>query len=168
MIRKATTDDCEDLGRVHVLSWQQAYADLLPASYLDSLNPIERAKNWSEALDAGANVLLDVDGSTLAGFAAFGECRDDDARLDWGELAAIYYLESYWGNGRAQHLFQVAKTSLEASGFARITLWVLEGNDRAIKFYRKNGFEFDGKTQTEDRGDFQMTELRMAIVCSPA
>lgn len=164
MIRPASTEDCEELGKVHVRSWQEAYANLLPASYLNSLDPIERAQNWVQALEAGGNVLIDLNGPNLAGFAAFGRSRDADAQASWGELAALYYLQSYWGKGRAQLLYQKVKTSLEELGFTTTTLWVLEGNDRAIKFYRKSGFEFDGHTQSDERGDFQMTELRMVSV----
>jgi len=106
-------------------------------------------------------VLIDTDGSNLVGFAAFGRSRDTDAEATWGELGALYYLKAYWGKGRAQPLYETVKTSLQKLGFSTTMLWVLEGNDRAIQFYRNNGFAFDGVTKSDEIGDFQMTEHRM-------
>ena len=161
MIRTATIEDCPALGQVHVQSWREAYVNLLPSAYLKGLDATKRSQDWAQALANDEKVLLDFEGPNLLGFAAFGSCRDADADASWGEIAALYYLKSQWGMGRAQLLYQRTSEALKALGFSTLTLWVLEGNARATNFYRKNGFEFDGKTQTEKLGDFQMTELRM-------
>lgn len=34
-------------------------------------------------------------------------------------------------------------------GFARVTLWVLDSNQRARRFYEKAGFTTDGASKTE-------------------
>lgn len=48
------------------------------------------------------------------------------------------------GEGVAQALME------EAVGDSNAYLWVLRGNDRAIGFYRKLGFELDGAEQYDD------------------
>lgn len=40
----------------------------------------------------------------------------------------------------------------EAIGTAPAYLWVLDGNDRAIRFYERQGFRLDGATKTEPVG----------------
>ena len=57
------------------------------------------------------------------------------------------------GTGLAARLLQ------EALGERAAYLWVLEGNERAVAFYRRHGFAFDGGRQPyESTG---ATELRM-------
>ena len=53
-----------------------------------------------------------------------------------------------------------------ASGYSTITLWVLDSNARAIAFYRKYGFDFDGEEKSEQRPGFTMRELRMVTQLS--
>jgi RimJ/RimL family protein N-acetyltransferase len=46
-------------------------------------------------------------------------------------------------------------------GFSEVMLWVLRGNERAIKFYERMGLTFDGKTKTETRQNgLTLHELR--------
>ncbi|WP_229856252.1 GNAT family N-acetyltransferase [Nocardioides flavus (ex Wang et al. 2016)] len=40
----------------------------------------------------------------------------------------------------------------EAIGAADAYLWVLDGNERAISFYERQGFALDGATKPEDVG----------------
>jgi GNAT superfamily N-acetyltransferase len=164
MIRTATSADCHKLAVLHILTWQQAYAGLMPQSFLEGLD-LEldnRSKQWTHAISENAvSVLLDYDDDTLIGFAACGKCRDSDAEPTWGELGALYYLESFWGTGRAPILYHEALEHLKENGNSLVTLWVLDGNSRAIAFYQKHGFTFDGREKVEEKADFTIRELRM-------
>ena len=42
-IRIAEVTDAPAIAEVHVLSWQEAYAGIVPADYLAALDPQERA-----------------------------------------------------------------------------------------------------------------------------
>lgn len=44
------------------------------------------------------------------------------------------------GKGYGQYLMDACVDELNKSGFHKIILWVLEENQRARKFYEKNGF----------------------------
>ena len=57
-------------------------------------------------------------------------------------------------------------TDLVDCGYSKIALWVLEGNARATAFYRKFGFDFDGKEKLEQGPGFTMKELRMTAKLS--
>lgn len=48
------------------------------------------------------------------------------------------------------------------SGYKRIAVWVLEGNHRAIKFYERCGFRFDGTKEQIMLGTVN-TEIRMVL-----
>jgi len=164
MIRMATSDDCYDLAVLHVLTWQQAYAGLMPETYLAGLDHDldTRAQQWKQAIAKSAvSVWIDTDDDSLVGFAACGKCRDEDATDNWGELNALYYLKSHWGTGRAQALYQRVLQHLEANSHSIATLWVLDGNSRAIAFYQKQGFAFDGEEKVEQQPEFTIRELRM-------
>lgn len=162
MIRVASTADSEALASVHVKSWRQAYAGLIPQWYLDGLDVGRRADSWRHVLQGTETAaFLDFDGEQLAGFAAVGACRDPDASESWGELAALYYLQPYWGKGRSSLLLSVALEELRGRSFDLVTLWVLHDNFRAISFYTKCGFRLDGAEKTDEREGFALRELRM-------
>lgn len=56
---------------------------------------------------------------------------------------------------------QDAVARLSEFGFGAVFLWVLEGNDRAIRFYEKAGFRLTGETKVEKLQGAQLRELRM-------
>jgi len=164
MIRMATSADAFDLAALHVLTWQQAYAGLMPAPFLKGLElELEtRCKQWKQAIsDNLVSVLLDLDEDTFVGFAACGKSLDNDADSTWGELGALYYLEQYWGAGRAQALLHETLEQLKANGSSIATLWVLDNNSQAISFYKKHGFRFDAQEKVEQQTGFSIRELRM-------
>ncbi|WP_243400618.1 GNAT family N-acetyltransferase [Arthrobacter sp. Bz4] len=70
------------------------------------------------------------------GIATSGPGRDED-RPDF-ELHHIYTLAASHGTGLGQRLLDTAIENRAAY------LWILNGNPRAERFYRRNGFEPDG------------------------
>lgn len=139
-IEEPTVADADELGRVHVAIWQQAYAGLMPPEYLDGLDADEFATSWRERLEdpfPGTLRLVVRDDEGIIGFSTAGPPRIDDAPADL-ELYAINLLPRAHGTGVADDL-------LEATiGDRAAYLWVIEGNERAISYYRKRGFADDG------------------------
>jgi GNAT superfamily N-acetyltransferase len=81
-------------------------------------------------------------------FASFGPSRDEDVPERTGEVPAIYIDPSVLGTGVGRELFQAATLALRDAGFARATLWVLEANAPARRFYEKAGWRWDGSVGT--------------------
>jgi len=164
-IRDAGPADAEQIAAVHVRSWQAAYRGLLPQDYLDRLDPADRLPRWRRTLAEtdriAGGVLVAVTDGQVCGAAWFGPTRDADADpAQVGELAGIYLVASAWGRGLGRSLMATALDRLAAAGYAQATLWVLESNARARRFYARAGWAEDGAVKQDDRLGFPMTEVR--------
>jgi len=93
----------------------------------------------------------------VVGFANSGPCRED---VRAGELYAIYVRPPSWGTGAGRALIQHVEQWLRSAGFGEAILWVLEGNDRAERFYRAGGWEHDGGSKVDNFQGATVTELR--------
>jgi ribosomal protein S18 acetylase RimI-like enzyme len=149
-------DDAEEVARVHVRVWQEAYAGLMPADYLAGLDPAAFAVGWQDRLlqpRDGVGHWLARDERGIVGIATSGPGRDQDPPTPL-ELYAINVLARGHGTGVADGLLA------HAIGDRAAYLWVLDGNDRAIAFYRRHGFGDEGGRKPEpDTGE---VELRMS------
>lgn len=165
-VRTAEPRDAEAIAHVHVASWQGAYRGLLPSSFLDSLSVERRAEFWNRILgNADVDVFVALDaGETIVGFASIHATRDSDATPGTGELGTIYVLPEAWGQGYGRALMDAALDRAVERGFAVLTVWVLEANERAKRFYQIAGFEADGAAKTETfQGDVVLDEVRFRM-----
>ena len=138
-IKMAETDE-ELCGRgyVHCTAWQEAYRGIVCDRYLDSMTveaTTARARKFPE------NTHVEKDKEKVVGFAVYSPSRDEDL-MDAGEVVAIYVLSEYYGHKIGYRLMNEAVSRL--SEYNTIFVWVLEQNERAIRFYHRYGFEFDG------------------------
>jgi len=163
-VRDATADDARAIAEVHVASWRWAYRGQVPDEILDSLSVDEREAQWRRWLEDGrARAAVAVDASaTIVGFVETGPAGDDDADDGTGEVYALYLLEHVTGSGIGRELLRLGEDRLRADGFHRSTLWVLESNARAHRFYERNGWAFDGRRSTYHIGDVDLPILRYA------
>jgi len=148
-IRTAQPADALAVARVHVRSWQAAYRGLLPAAYLDGLRAEDRAATYDLSgvnSEKPCTLVAEADGS-IAGFATTMPARDPEL-AGFGELCALYVDPDQWGKGIGLALIQTARARLAAMGFAQAALWVLDGNLRAERFYRNDGWVSDGARRT--------------------
>ncbi len=161
LIRSATVDDAARIARVHVDSWREAYAGVVPAEYLAALDADRRAEWWRAELaeiPRGASVWVAEEGRELLGFAYLGPSRDEDAERTTMEIYSIYLEPSAWGRGVARELMRTVLGTVPDR--VPVTLWTLGGNERAGRFYRRHGFQPDGVERLEELGGEHLTELR--------
>lgn len=158
-IRPATTADAEAIARVDIASWRGAYSEILSDSYLSSLDVSERAGRWKAAVAArDVTVLVAEDESGIVGFTSVGPSRDEDAEPRDLEIYAIYLHPRAWGTGVARDLMRTVLDGLTPGTV--VSLWILEGNERAQHFYRRHGFQHDGTERIDDIGGQPVTQLR--------
>lgn len=157
-IREAEPADAKAIAEVHVRSWQTAYRGQLSDDYLDGLSVDERLEQHRRSLEEPRaewrTWVADEDG-TVAGFAVTGPSEDADAEPSTGEVYAIYLEPGRVGTGLGRTLFEHALADLRERGFSAVTLWVLESNERARRFYEVAGWRADG-TKTNERVDCEM------------
>ena len=152
-----TMETEEEIGGkayVHWKSWQETYADLMDASFLSAMT-LEKCLAISKRFCD--NVLIAKDGERVIGFCAYGKSLCDDIE-NCGEIFGLYLLEEYHKQGIGFALMNRAAEKL--SSFSKISLWVLRGNTRAIPFYERYGFSFDG-VQKDIMTGTPNVELRM-------
>lgn len=152
VIRRGVPEDAEQMGHLHVDVWEDAYTGLVPQAILDERRATvaDRIERWRGIFDQDQVNWVAEGPEGLVGFSGSGPARDNDVDLDL-ELWALYVRAAYYGTGLGYALFE------QAVGDRACYLWVLGGNDRAIAFYERQGFRFDG---TEDELDEGM-HLRM-------
>lgn len=78
----------------------------------------------------------------------------------WGEVWTLYVLPEYWGKGYGGALLRHSVNWLTEQGFERIYLWALETNQRARRFYEKNGFIETADTLSCELGGVTVTDIR--------
>lgn len=158
-IRTATPADARSIARVHIASWREAYAGIVPNEYLASLDIDQRESLWSEVITrATSSTWIAEVALRTVGFANLGPSRDEDADPADLELYAIYLDPEAWGLGVARDLMRTLLSEVPAT--SAVTLWVLADNDRARHFYRRHGFAPDGVEKIEEFNDTRLTEVR--------
>ncbi len=160
-IRRAEISDASEIARIHVETWRIAYAEIVPSSYLARMSKEGRARSWEHKLsDANEEVRVAAlaDGS-IAGWISFGPSRDKDDK-ETGEVYAIYVDQSHWGQGTGRTLLTDAILHLGRKGYSSVSLWVLEENRRAKRFYEKAGFGLDGATKSIEIDGSELCEFR--------
>ncbi|QYN35313.1 GNAT family N-acetyltransferase [Pseudonocardia sp. DSM 110487] len=155
-LREATPADAHAIANVLVRSWRAAYRGLLPDDVLAGLSLPDRERFWSEALTArrpNTRVVVATSAGAVVGFAATGPPLVPADRADptIGDLYALYLDPDVWGRGIGTQLHTAALDRLRSCGFTHAGLWVLDTNERALRFYDRHGWAETGRSQL-DRG----------------
>ena len=142
-----TVDDAEVLTDLHLDVWDEAYTGLVSSEILAARRQErpERIERWRTILaETSSTTLAWDDAGQLLGFASTGTGRDEDQEYLPGlEVMALYVRARAYGRGVGWALLDAVV------GSAAAYLWVLDGNQRAISFYERQGFRFDGATKPE-------------------
>lgn len=161
-IRKAKPGDAKDIAEVHTRSWQAVYRGQFPDEYLDNIDVDRRTQLWRKLAGKESDdlVVMEENGE-IVGFLHLAESRDDDAPPLTEEVTSVYFLAERWRKGGGRQLMEWALERSRQRDAERVTLWVLDQNQRARQFYEAMGFVFDGSEKKGQlRGGFEFTEVR--------
>ncbi len=161
-VRDALASDADDIARVHVDAWRETYSGVFAEHHFSEDALIRRKQFWSEHLaltPRPRRMVVARRGGVTVGFATSGEASGPDAEHGFPparplQLFTIYLLASAHGSGLGQKMLDAVL------GESPAQLWVLRGNERAISFYRRNGFIADG-AEFADAADPNRVEVRM-------
>lgn len=136
-IRAMTKNDLAAVSRLLGQSWRRTYSPIMGADSTARLSDEKHAPEKLAEELADNNKMSFVaersDGS-IAGYAMAAMDDKGDVMLD-----RLHIEPEAFGSGLAVDLLHAVLAA--HAGIPSIALEVIEGNDRAIAFYRKHGFE---------------------------
>lgn len=75
----------------------------------------------------------------------FSRCEGNDLKRFFHKVEfGVCVLKDFWGYGIGKNLLKESIAWADSNGIKKITLNVLETNDKAIKLYQRFGFEMEG------------------------
>lgn len=164
-IRAGRPDEAQAFADLHLSTALHAYAHIFPPDApVPTLSDLER--RWSAVLHADRQTVLavDVDGA-VAGVVCGGPDELDETA---GHLTRLYVRPEHWGRGIGRALHDACVRQLRESDFEVATLWVLDRNERARRWYEGLGWKITGgyKTVYEPAGIFDL-RYRLLLVATP-
>lgn len=157
--------------------------DISRSTFLEAFSSVNTEENMTKYIDDSFSIeklsaelsnqasffyFAKLDGQVIAYLklnvgAAQTDVKDDKAL----EIERIYVLEAYYGQKVGQLLFEKAISVATQQKAAYIWLGVWEENERALRFYKKNGFvAFDKHVFM--LGDDKQTDVMMKKVLHTA
>ena len=147
-LREPALPDAAQIAELHGATWREAYAHLLPEDFFTQEHVQSRHQMWNHILGNPReewSIRIAESRGQIIGFAFVGPSFGPEGQelpRD-RQLFSIYVTAARYGAGVGQALLDAT------AGDAPAMLWVARDNPRAVAFYRRNGFEFDGAEQTD-------------------
>jgi GNAT superfamily N-acetyltransferase len=137
MIREARSDQASTLAEIQRDASLAALAHVFPPEHYPY--PMEEVtRRWEDSLgDGEITVLVAEEDGAATGVAGY--------RDEW--LDGLYVLPQFWSRGVGRALHDDVLERLRAAGCERCHLWVLEGNERARRFYERLGWAENGTSR---------------------
>lgn len=145
-IRLATGADVLPMAKVHIVSWRETYPGMLPEPMLARLSIASEAIRWQRMLDRprewgdAVSFVAEQDGCVV-GYGSCSEQRSRPLRERGfsGEVSELYVLRSAQRLGVGSALMKAMAQALSERRHQAMSLWVLEQNLAARRFYETLG-----------------------------
>jgi GNAT superfamily N-acetyltransferase len=138
-VRPARSTDAAAIAQIQVVTWQHAYRDILPASFLEGLDAERSAASWRTVVADPRRITLVVAAPDLVGFCTAGPARGGEASNHRGEVEAIYIHPAEQRRGFGTSLIRAAMQWLAEASLHPVVVWALEANRPAHRFYERLG-----------------------------
>ena len=150
--REASAEECLEVAKVHVRSWKESFAGLVPESVMDGITVEKRTKAFLGRFQSSSYKMYvaEVADQGVIGFADCGEPRHEITGYQT-ELYAIFLLPEFQGSGVGRRLFALCVEAVVKSGKSSMYLLAFE-NSPYRSFYDKMGGVVIGKQQVEIEG----------------
>ncbi len=87
----------DELSKLHVLCWQQAYEGIMPDDFLKNMSIKKRAEGWQKTLaDNEVFKLIATVDNKVIGFVSSGSADEKSGEFGDGEVYAIYVLAEHY------------------------------------------------------------------------
>lgn len=164
LVRPATPADAPGIAHVHVTSWRETYAGLMPEDFLTrATGEVARERReafWTRHLSAqtGEIVLVAELRREVVAFASGGPAREHPGI--GAELYTLYALRSVQGQGVGRALVSAVASELRGRGFRSLALWVLDVNPTRAYYAHLGGREAGERTEPLPGGG-ELREVRV-------
>jgi GNAT superfamily N-acetyltransferase len=167
-VRPARAEDAPELARVQAVTWRTAYRSVLPPEVLDEWDEPAAADVWRAAVVSpptpAHGVLVAVDGTAVAGFAAYGppEVQPGESSPEGPTTeVATLLVEPRWGRrGHGSRLLAAVADLAAETGAVRLTMWVPEADEVTARFLESAGWAREGWLRTLETGGEPLREVR--------
>ena len=153
------------MARIHVESWNVAYRGIMPDDVIARTDLAYRTAFWTERIaDREWPVFLLEDEGRPVAFCqmiATTDPGDDPKRV--GHITSLHVLPQLRGRAYGRALLDEVFAEFQRRGFIEVTLWVLEENRKARRFYERKGFVVDGGTKTYPRTAVPEVRYRLKL-----
>ncbi|MCB0630541.1 MAG: GNAT family N-acetyltransferase [Saprospiraceae bacterium] len=155
-ISRGQKEDIPALAKLLIYTWQQAYRDFLPLSFLEKMDVSRQEKRHQRYMDSGIRywVVKDREGE-LCGFTSYGPNRFKQY-FNVLELYTLYVAPAHQGNGLGTQLLEQVITE-NGERYDSIVVSVMSKNPY-LGFYLKNDFAVIAEDEI-DFGYFQVEGL---------
>jgi ribosomal protein S18 acetylase RimI-like enzyme len=147
LLRVAGPDDADQLTTVFLDCWRISYAQVMPASLVESMTGPKARALWADALERPGETIVaatqDEPPHALVGFVGFQLQQDGG-----GYVSSLYVSPHLQGGGVGRLLLGAAEKGLRDSGARTARLWVFEANAPSRAFYLRQGWKPDGRRET--------------------
>ncbi len=151
-IRRATVMDVACIAYVPARTWRSTCRRLIPEEALAAMThegrPSMQERLQAEIPDGHGVLVTEADG-TLVGFSNLTVTRDAANDGQAFELCTICVHPTPQGCGAGSTLRLASEAAMRDAGATIAELWVLDGHERAQRFYWKHRRERDGATRDD-------------------
>jgi ribosomal protein S18 acetylase RimI-like enzyme len=141
LIRLATARDAAGIARVHVETWRDTYAGIVPDHALIGLDERRETARQRHALAVrrgrSVTMIAELPQVGVIGYAEAGLARVTGLPYD-AELYTLYVAPGYQGQGHGRALMGATFARLIHAGFRSVIVWVLAENPARF-FYAAMG-----------------------------
>ncbi len=164
-LRRALPADAQTVGRIHVESWNVVYRGIMPDDVIARTDLAYRTRFWADRIaDAEWPVYLIEEAGQGVAFCQMVPTKDaDDDATRVGHITSLHVLPRLRGRGYGRALIDHVCDEFQRRGFAEVTLWVLEENRDARRFYEQRGFHLDGGTRRYPRTHVPEVRYRIRL-----
>jgi ribosomal protein S18 acetylase RimI-like enzyme len=139
-LRPGAYEDAAALAQVHVATWRDAYAGILPTDMLVRMSVDRQTRYWRTALmrrRANEAITVATVDEILVGFGTCGPARGRDA-VRTGEVQMLYVDNDYQERGLGRALLRALFAALRRHRMDRAVIWVVAQNPARF-FYEAMG-----------------------------
>lgn len=153
-IRLNELKDQEQMARIKVDGWRNAYDNIISKSYLKKLNYQEQTNRYIASFDEYKDlVYVAVNGDEVLGYSCFNDLESE--KYD-SELRSLYIKNEHLNKGIGTSLFIETGKHLHELNKHNMIVWCFKENMNARKFYEDlGGSVVEEKTVTIDDNTYE-------------